>query len=550
MRIPVQSLGQSGYKLSFPDCNVYIDPYLSNSVQELDAVDLERQIPIPILPNLVNDANLVLITHEHIDHCDPFTIPKIAEASPRSRFIGPIGVTRKLEEWGIDSSRILLATESWVDLGGNLRFLGLAAAHPEIQRDSDGRLRCMGYILEWCGRRIYIAGDTCVHQEIIDTLLNVGSIHTAFLPVNERNFFRDRRGIVGNMSIREAYLFAEEIGVKHVVAVHWDMFAINSASPEEIRLIHHDIKAKFSLSINPSALSLNNVRYSFIIRTLNEGRYLGSLLQSISEQEYFGFEYEVIIVDSGSTDNTLEIARNYKCQILHIDRNDFSFGRSLNMGSNAAIGDILIFISGHCIPASKEWLYKLCEPIVDGHASYAYGRQLGGMGTQFSEAQIFSKFYPESSNPLREPFFCNNANAAISREIWNRFRFDENLTGLEDMEIAQRIVGDGRVVIYVPEAAVFHHHNETWAQVRRRFEREALALQKIMPQLHVGFFDTVKYFCASVYKDLVSCLQRGVACANLRHIFLYRWNQYLGSYLGNRSHRMLSKEDKDRYFFP
>jgi len=66
--IPLRLLGQSGCRLSFPGCTVYVDPYLSHSVQALDAPDLVRLVPIPLTPAEVTDADWVLITHDHIRH--------------------------------------------------------------------------------------------------------------------------------------------------------------------------------------------------------------------------------------------------------------------------------------------------------------------------------------------------------------------------------------------------------------------------------------------------------------------------------------------------
>jgi L-ascorbate metabolism protein UlaG (beta-lactamase superfamily) len=57
-------------------------------------------------PEKVTDADIVLITHEHIDHCDPHTLPRLAQASPQARFVGPAPVLNKLTEWGIDSARL------------------------------------------------------------------------------------------------------------------------------------------------------------------------------------------------------------------------------------------------------------------------------------------------------------------------------------------------------------------------------------------------------------------------------------------------------------
>jgi L-ascorbate 6-phosphate lactonase len=171
LRVPVDMLGQSGCRLAFPGATVYLDPYLSNSVQLLDAPDLERQLPIPLPPEKITDANIVLITHEHIDHCDPHTLPRLAEASPQARFFGPAPVLKKLTEWGIDSARLALAVEDFIDLAPALRLYAVPAAHPEIERDAQGNLACVGYLLDCAGQRIYLAGDTCARQEVIDALL-------------------------------------------------------------------------------------------------------------------------------------------------------------------------------------------------------------------------------------------------------------------------------------------------------------------------------------------------------------------------------------------
>lgn len=550
MYIPVQLLGQSGCRLVFPCGVIYIDPYLSNSVEELDAPDLIRQVPIMFPPESVGDASWVLVTHDHIDHCDPHTLPKLANASPQARFVGPGPVVAKLKEWGVSGERILLADEAWINLAPDLRLLAVPAAHPEIERGPEGNLSCVGYLIDYDGRRIYLAGDTSARQEIIDVLNANGPIHTAFLPVNEHNFFRNRRGIVGNMTIRESFQLAEEIGVKQVVAVHWDMFSINAAAPEEIRLVHKVLAPAFDLLLQPVVINLGDITASIIIRTLNEAKHLETLLRAIDNQKIDGLHVEVVLVDSGSTDGTIEIAERNGCRIYHIQREEFSFGRSLNIGCAAAHGDILVIISGHCVPTDEYWLKRICQPILEGRADYCYGRQFGGTESHLSECRIFAKYYTEQSKIPQDGFFCNNANAALSRRAWEQHYFDEDLTGLEDMEFAQRLTrADGKVA-YVAEAGVFHRHDETWAQVRRRFEREAIALQKIMPQIHVNLIDTLRYIASSVRKDWQYARRNGGGNVRYADIFHYRWNQYLGSWKGNQVHRKLSHAEKEKYFYP
>ena len=289
---------------------------------------------------------------------------------------------------------------------------------------------------------------------------------------------------------------------------------------------------------------------SIVIRTLNEARYLPDLLRSIGEQVVEGAAVEVVLVDSGSTDGTVQIAESFGCNIVHIDRSLFSFGRSLNWGCERAEGDILVFISGHCVPVDAHWLSRLCKPLRDGVASYTYGRQVGDDDSFFSERRIFAQYYPGESAIPQTGFFCNNANSALLKSAWAKHRFDEELTGLEDMDLAKRLVAEGHGIAYVAEAPVYHHHRESWGQINRRFEREAIALQKIMPGVHLGQLDVIRYFIRSVQLDFRSAWQHRCLGAQWYNILRYRWAQYSGSHKGNHELRRLSQSQKERFFYP
>jgi rhamnosyltransferase len=289
---------------------------------------------------------------------------------------------------------------------------------------------------------------------------------------------------------------------------------------------------------------------SIVIRTLNEARWLNLLLTRISEQDLAPENREVIIVDSGSQDETLDIAHRHQCRIEHILKKDFSFGRSLNVGCAAAQGRNLVFISGHCIPADKSWLSRLVAPLESGEAHYVYGRQIGHDLTRFSEHQVFAKYFPASRADAQQGFFCNNANAALKTDIWKTHRFDEELTGLEDMELAKRLMTKGLKVEYVPDAAVAHIHEETWTKIKLRYEREAIALQGIMPEVHVHLSDFLRYFMSGVLHDASISIQERALLKRFPEIVMFRLMQYWGAYRGNNEHRRLSRQNKERYFYP
>jgi len=293
------------------------------------------------------------------------------------------------------------------------------------------------------------------------------------------------------------------------------------------------------------------MRVSVVIRTYNEQKHLRRLLEGIQAQTGDGLEVETVLVDSGSTDGTLAIASEFPVRVVGIRKEDFSFGRSLNVGCAAATGEALVFVSGHCIPVGPHWIADLVAPLGRDGIVYTYGGQLGDESSRFSERQIFQKYFPPGTSRLpQQGFYCNNANAALLRDVWTEHRFDEDITGLEDMHLAKRLVAQGLKIGYVASAAVYHLHSETWAQVRRRFEREAIALQHIMPEVQLRRRDVVRYFVSAVLLDMGAALQQGSWRADVLGIFAYRFQQFTGSYRGNHFHRQLSRDMKDAYFYP
>lgn len=289
---------------------------------------------------------------------------------------------------------------------------------------------------------------------------------------------------------------------------------------------------------------------SIVIRTYNEQKYLPELLNAISRQLTDDISVEILIVDSGSTDDTLDIAKSFNCKIVNIEKSMFSFGRSLNWGCRAASGEYLVFISGHCIPTDEFWLINLVTPLIESEVCFVYGKQVGGETTKFSEEILFQKFYPEESKVPQAGFFCNNANSALLKDVWEKFPFDESLTGLEDMHLAKQLVSQGYKVGYIASASVLHHHDEPWSTVKRRYEREAIALREIMPEVHLSISDFVRYWFSGVLLDSSIALEQKKLFSKLKEIVLFRLMQFWGSYRGNHEHRQISHKMKESYFYP
>ena len=217
---------------------------------------------------------------------------------------------------------------------------------------------------------------------------------------------------------------------------------------------------------------------SVIIRTFNEEKHLPGLLEGLARQSYRDFE--VVVVDSGSLDRTREIAAQSADKALRIESHDFTFGFSLNVGIRAAKGRYIAIVSAHTLPVSDEWLDALIEPLRNEQTAMSCGRLIGWSTSKYSEAQYFRRvFGPRGESMRLSGIYANNANAAIGKELWEQHAFDETLPGLEDVAWARHWMEQGYQVVYRPEAAVYHIHDENWRQVRHRYYREAVAARAI-----------------------------------------------------------------------
>lgn len=288
---------------------------------------------------------------------------------------------------------------------------------------------------------------------------------------------------------------------------------------------------------------------SIIIRSFNEERHIGRLLDGINKQQSL-VEYEVILVDSGSTDATVVIAKSMGARVITIKPEDFSFGRALNIGCKAAKGDILLFASGHVYPVYTDWIDKMIKPFADENVALVYGRQTGNELTCFSEQQVFNKWFPHHSNYSQATPFCNNANCAIRKSLWLELPYDESLTGLEDLDWAQKIMNRQFSIVYEADAVIIHVHEETPEKIKNRYRREAIALKHIMPQVHFNFFDFVRLFLYNSFMDCFHAMQSGNFLKEVKNIISFRYMQFYGTYLGHRQKGAVTRELRNRFYYP
>lgn len=200
----------------------------------------------------------------------------------------------------------------------------------------------------------------------------------------------------------------------------------------------------------------NVVPVSVVIRAKNEARWLWKCLEAISSQE--AKPSEIIVVDNESTDQTIEIAKAAGVDKI-VTIQDYTPGKALNLGFQVASNELVAIISGHCVPASDNWLKNLVRAATQQpEIAAAYGRQLPlPFSDDRDKADLYAVFRNESRIQTTDGFM-NNANSIIKRKIWESNPFDESITNIEDRVWGSQVIGQGFKIAYDANATVFHHN--------------------------------------------------------------------------------------------
>lgn len=217
---------------------------------------------------------------------------------------------------------------------------------------------------------------------------------------------------------------------------------------------------------------------SIIIRTKNEERWITQCLRAVFAQDYPSFE--VILVDNKSKDSTVKKALAFPVKLVEIDK--FLPGAAINDGIRASRGDILVCISGHCIPVSKNWLKNLVADLKDPKVAGVYGRQEPLPFTpDVDKRDLINTFGLDKRRQKKDSFF-HNANSAFRRDLWEKIPFDETVTNIEDRVWGEAVTAKGYEIVYEPEASVYHFHGIHHSGDPKRCEN----VVKILESLTIG----------------------------------------------------------------
>jgi len=245
---------------------------------------------------------------------------------------------------------------------------------------------------------------------------------------------------------------------------------------------------------------------SIVILTLNAGKTIQSLLSQIDT-----IKYELIVIDSSSSDDTLKYCKNFNCKIVTIDKSDFNHGVTREFGRKLCNTDIVVQMTQDALP-NKDTIRRLIEPIQQKKSKVSYARQIPKKG-----AGIMESFPREFNFPIHDQlrsikdinkygvytFFCSDSCAAWSSSALDEIGgFIPTLTN-EDYFACSRLLLNGHKVAYASKAIVNHSHNYSFKEeFQRMFDTGYVRAENPWIQDAVGSASKLgaKYFKALIKK--------------------------------------------------
>lgn len=226
---------------------------------------------------------------------------------------------------------------------------------------------------------------------------------------------------------------------------------------------------------------------SILLLTLNGGDRLREALTAIRAQEDTG-PYEILAIDSGSTDQTLSTLHAFADRIHTIPPSEFGHGRTRNLAAHMARGEWLIFLSQDAVPAGPRWLATLTRDLNDSGVAAVFGRQVPPPDVGPIETFFLNFTYPPhpfEQSRLRQVqggigrIFFSNVNAAIRKSVLLEHPFPDDVIMSEDQAFGRAALEAGHVVRYEPQAAVQHGHRYSLSTLFRRNFDSGYSLREI-----------------------------------------------------------------------
>lgn len=270
-----------------------------------------------------------------------------------------------------------------------------------------------------------------------------------------------------------------------------------------------------------------------ILRTKNSAKTLPQTLKALFSQTFQDFD--LFVVDSSSTDQTLSLLQPYPHQLLKIQAHEYFPGKILNLAIKKVETPFLVFLNSDAILLSPYSLKNLLEPFDNPAVVAAFGRQVPSPNADAWVKRDYEVSFPprETAPPWMHLSLCF---AAMRRAAWETHPFYTLAWGSEDNEWGHRAKQEGKKISYVPEAVVLHSHNYTFKQLYgRRFiegEADAFIYRGAYTRAH-AFLDILKAIFRDMIYDLKNHSWGDLPLIPFRRS-VYYWAYYKGHRWGEK----------------
>ena len=226
-RLEIYFIGQSGYVLKTNNSTIYIDPYLSNYIENSEGLNesiMSRNYPPPFNPGMISKCDAIICTHAHADHMDPWTLGRI---KPKFQLYASIGSYEK-SIINFPKSRVTFLTPQNPCHISSFKIRSFPAAHYELW-DENGRPDCLSILIQWQDKLLFFWGDGIGYEGQFD-LLSSFNFDYFFAPINGRDIMREKMGIIGNIKRDELVTLCSKLSIEHIIPNHYDMFKNNTGA--------------------------------------------------------------------------------------------------------------------------------------------------------------------------------------------------------------------------------------------------------------------------------------------------------------------------------
>lgn len=277
---------------------------------------------------------------------------------------------------------------------------------------------------------------------------------------------------------------------------------------------------------------------SVIMRSFNEAWAIGDTIRQLFNQEFDG-EIELIVIDSGSSDGSIDIIKNSgRARLIQIPLGTYVPGVVLNQGAREASHDWIVYINADATPVGRDWLVNLLKPCVNNPKfGAAFSRQIPRPDCQAVFAHDYDRcFGPERESKDWEHFF-SMVSSVTHRAVLAKVPIREDLQYAEDDEWTRRLVKNGYEISYAIESVAMHSHNYTLRQSYKRSFGDAKAMaatSTVLPR-HVNYHYFVGLgLLKDAIRDAKWCFKSG-HIADLPHAVAVRLVQRLGRHDGHHA---------------